>query len=86
MGCAIRALVQPGAQAQQYPLSVTATGSHQRRQCHSRRPSEAKERHPARWARHTRDWSPMGPVTLNPERDSIIAEHIKGKLIQPLAV
>jgi len=47
--------------------------------------TEARERHPARWARHTRDWSPMGPVTLNPERDSVIAEHVKEKLIQPLA-
>lgn len=24
-------------------------------------------------------------VTLNPERDSVIAEHVKEKLIQPLA-
>ena len=47
--------------------------------------TEAKERNPARWARHTRDWSPLGPVTLNPERDSVIAEHVKEKLIQPLA-
>ena len=35
--------------------------------------SDARARNPARWARHTRDWSPIGPVTLNPERDSIIA-------------
>jgi len=27
----------------------------------------------------------MGPVTLNPERDCVIAEHVKEKLIQPLA-
>jgi putative transposase len=47
--------------------------------------TDAKQRHPARWARHTRDWSPMGPVTLNPERDSVIAEHVAEKLIQPLA-
>ena len=47
--------------------------------------TEARERNPARWARHTRDWSPMGPVTLNPERDCVIAEHVKEKLIQPLA-
>jgi transposase InsO family protein len=47
--------------------------------------TEAKELHPARWARHTRDWSPMGPVTLNPERDSVIAQHVAEKLIQPLA-
>jgi hypothetical protein len=47
--------------------------------------NQAKKRHPARWARHTRDWSPVGAVTLNPERDSVIAEHVAQKLIQPLA-
>ena len=47
--------------------------------------TEAKERNPTRWARHTRDWSPMGPVTLNPERDSVIAEHVAQKLTQQLA-
>jgi transposase InsO family protein len=47
--------------------------------------TQAKERHPARWARHTRDWSPVGPVTLNPERDCVVAEHVAEKLIQPLA-
>ena len=46
---------------------------------------QVKQRHPARWARHTRDWSPVGAVTLNPERDSVIAEHVAQKLIQPLA-
>jgi hypothetical protein len=29
--------------------------------------TEAKQRNPARWARHTRDWRPIGPVTLNPD-------------------
>jgi len=33
---------------------------------------EARERHPARWSRHTRNWSPIGAVTLNPERDSVV--------------
>jgi putative transposase len=47
--------------------------------------TEAKERHPARWARHTLNWNPIGPVTLNPERDSVIAEHVAKKLIQSLA-
>ena len=47
--------------------------------------TEAKERNPARWARHTRNWEPIGPVTLNPEHDSVIAEHAKEKPIQPLA-
>ena len=36
-------------------------------------------------AGHARDWSPMGQVTLNPERDSVIAEYVKEQLIQPLA-
>jgi putative transposase len=36
---------------------------------------EARQRHPARWSRHTRDWSPIHAVTLNPERHSVVAEH-----------
>jgi putative transposase len=35
----------------------------------------AREAKPARWSGSTRDWSPLGPVTLNPERDSIVAAH-----------
>ena len=46
----------------------------------------AKGLNPARWSRHTRNWQPMGPVTLNPERDSIISEYATtGKPIQQLA-
>jgi Family of unknown function (DUF6130) len=33
---------------------------------------QAQRRNPARWSRHTRDWSPIGPVTLNPERDQSV--------------
>jgi putative transposase len=33
---------------------------------------QAQRRNPARWSRHTRDWSPIGPVTLNPERDQAV--------------
>jgi len=33
---------------------------------------EARERNPARWSRHTRNWSPVGAVTLNPERDAMV--------------
>ena len=33
----------------------------------------------------TRDWSPIGAVTLNPERDSVVADHMKADLKQPLA-
>ncbi|OXJ21394.1 IS3 family transposase [Burkholderia sp. HI2714] len=34
----------------------------------------ARERHPARWSGQTRNWTPAGPVALNPERDAIINE------------
>lgn len=47
--------------------------------------TEAKEHNPARWARHTRNWGPMGSVTLTPERDCVIAQHVGEKLVQPLA-
>ena len=36
----------------------------------------ARERTPARWSRHTRNWTPVGAVTLNPERDSVINDAI----------
>ena len=45
----------------------------------------AKERHPARWSGNTRNWQPIGAVTLNPERDSIILEHTSENHIQQLA-
>ena len=32
----------------------------------------AQERNPARWSGPTRDWTPAGPVTLNPERDCVV--------------
>lgn len=32
----------------------------------------ARERNPARWSGPTRDWTPAGPVTLNPERDCVV--------------
>jgi hypothetical protein len=35
--------------------------------------TEARERNPARWSGNTRNWSPIGAVTLNPERDSVVA-------------
>ena len=46
---------------------------------------QAKLRHPARWSRHTRDWSPIGAVTLNPERDAIVAAHSVSTAKQHLA-
>ena len=32
---------------------------------------EARARHPRRWSRHTRNWSPIEVVTLNPEREAV---------------
>jgi putative transposase len=46
---------------------------------------QARERNPARWSGATRDWSPIGPVTLNPERDSVVAAHSTAENTQPLA-
>ena len=34
--------------------------------------TRAREKHPDRWSGATRNWSPLGPVTLNPERDSVV--------------
>jgi putative transposase len=46
---------------------------------------QARERHPARWSGGTRNWAPIGAVTLNPERDSVIKAYSAGHDIQPLA-
>jgi hypothetical protein len=45
---------------------------------------QAQQRHPARWSGNTRDWSHIGVVTLNPERDSVVnmaaaAQHTQQK-------
>ncbi len=45
----------------------------------------ARERNPARWSGNTRNWEPIGAVTLNPERDSVIKTHLAGHNIQALA-
>ena len=34
------------------------------------RHQEAQAANPQCWARYTRNWQPIGAVTLNPERDS----------------
>ncbi|GAB7550467.1 hypothetical protein CS8_101830 [Cupriavidus sp. 8B] len=46
---------------------------------------QARERTPARWSGSTRNWTPVGAVTLNPERDSVVAMASQAKEIQPLA-
>jgi transposase InsO family protein len=45
----------------------------------------ARERNPARWSGHTRNWTPVGPVTLNPERDSVVNSAASDMDRQPLA-
>jgi putative transposase len=45
----------------------------------------ARQRNPARWSGVTRDWSPIGPVTLNPERDSFVTAHTARQHTQPMA-
>ncbi|MGF6369227.1 putative transposase [Paraburkholderia sp. RAU6.4a] len=45
----------------------------------------ARERNPARWSRHTRNWTPVGAVTLNPERDSVVEMASISANKQPLA-
>jgi hypothetical protein len=46
---------------------------------------KARELNPARWSGDTRNWTPIGAVTLNPERDPIIKTHLAGLDIQQLA-
>ena len=45
----------------------------------------ARERNPSRWSAATRDWTPIGAVTLNPEREAVVAAHALGPDKQPLA-
>jgi hypothetical protein len=33
---------------------------------------DARQRNPQRWSGQTRDWKPVGAVTLNPERDTVV--------------
>jgi putative transposase len=34
--------------------------------------TQAKAANPRRWSRHTRNWTPIAAVTLNPERDCVV--------------
>ena len=45
----------------------------------------ARERNPARWTGGTRNWAPVGPVTLNPERESIVKTHSDSNDRKPIA-
>ncbi len=47
--------------------------------------TRARELNPARWSGKTRDWSPIGAVTLNPDRDSPVKTQPGYMDRQPLA-
>ena len=46
---------------------------------------KAQQRNPARWSTNTRNWAHIGPVTLNPERDSVVNACSAARHTQPLA-
>ena len=46
---------------------------------------KAQEKNPARWSGKTRNWTPIGAVTLNPERDCVIKAYSGNNDIQQLA-
>jgi putative transposase len=37
---------------------------------------KAREINPVRWTGETRNWTPIGAVTLNPERETVVAAHL----------
>ena len=47
--------------------------------------SAARQRHPRRWSGPTRNWTPIGAVTLNPERDALIKASREVAEERPLA-
>ena len=47
--------------------------------------TNARELNPARWSGNTRNWSAIGAVTLNPERDCIVKQHSVANNIQQMA-
>ena len=46
---------------------------------------QAKQRNPARWSGDTRDWSHIGVVTLNPERDAVVNAAASAQHTQQMA-
>ena len=80
MGSRIRALVQPRSSPQRHPLRQPEPAPCRRRPGHPGRSPCAVHTRQGTATRHagyghTRNWSPVGAVTLNPERDSIVTEH-----------
>lgn len=45
--------------------------------------TKARELNPSRWSGSTRNWSPIGTVTLNPERDAVVTAQMQADT-QPL--
>ena len=45
----------------------------------------SREMNPRRWTQHTRNWKPIESVTLNPERDSVVATELANRSIDRLA-
>ena len=41
---------------------------------------EAREANPRRWTRHTRNWTPVTVVTLNPERESVVNAALRSEI------
>lgn len=41
---------------------------------------QARERHPRRWTTTTRDWTPVGAITLNPEKEAISTQESKRRV------
>jgi len=42
----------------------------------------ARAKNPLRWSGQTRNWTPVGAVTLNPEKDDVVAQAVNGQLMQ----
>jgi hypothetical protein len=42
---------------------------------------DARTRNPQRWSGHTRNWTPVGVVTLNPERNTVVQAQISQILL-----
>jgi putative transposase len=47
--------------------------------------AQARASNPARWSGNTRNWTPVGAVTLNPERDAVVPMTSTALNKQPLA-
>ena len=45
----------------------------------------SRQLNPGRWARHTRNWNHIEAVTLNPERDSVVAAELANRYLDRLA-